>query len=202
MASLRCERSTVPQRSATSRIAAISSDSSACTGCPPGARSTRCRCRGAAPASGVPGVGNLPQPAHPGVSEPGRDRVVDALQDGFLDVGGTRAGTGPLSPNRIFPAHRQLDRLRLDRLGQLRDLRPCRLQLPIALRARSSRFACQRGQGGVLDRAPYPDHRRYVDVPLAAASAWLISPAVTCKKISHLVSADSFDGRRRPLDRA
>src|SRR4029077_390639 len=34
---------------------------------------------------------------------------------------------------------------------------------------------------------------------LRAASAWLISPAVTCKKISHLVSADSFDGRRRPL---
>jgi hypothetical protein len=34
---------------------------------------------------------------------------------------------------------------------------------------------------------------------LRAASAWLISPAVTCKKISHFVSADNFDGRRRPL---
>src|SRR6185437_3320333 len=71
------------------------------------------------------------------------------------------------APTGFSPHDRQLDRLRLDRLGQLRDLRPCRLQLPIAWRARSSRFACQRGQGGVLDRAPYPDHRRYVDVPLA-----------------------------------
>jgi hypothetical protein len=30
-----------------------------------------------------------------------------------------------------------------------------------------------------------------------AASAWLISPAVTCRKISHLVSADRFVARRR-----
>ncbi|MCV6991821.1 hypothetical protein H7I87_18420 [Mycobacterium timonense] len=33
-------------------------------------------------------VGDLPQRACPGVGEPGRDCVVDALQDGFLDLGG------------------------------------------------------------------------------------------------------------------
>jgi hypothetical protein len=35
-------------------------------------------------------------------------------------------------------------------------------------------------------------------VHLRAASAWLISPPLTCKKISHFVSGDSFVGRRRP----
>ena len=34
---------------------------------------------------------------------------------------------------------------------------------------------------------------------LRAASAWLISPAVICKKISHFVSADKLAGRRRSL---
>ena len=33
-----------------------------------------------------------------------------------------------------------------------------------------------------------------------AASAWVISPVVTCKKISHFVSGDSFFGALRPLD--
>ena len=32
-----------------------------------------------------------------------------------------------------------------------------------------------------------------------AASAWLISPAVICRKISHFISADKLAGRRRPL---
>ena len=34
---------------------------------------------------------------------------------------------------------------------------------------------------------------------LRAASAWLISPAVICRKISHFVSADKLVGRRRSL---
>ena len=35
-------------------------------------------------------------------------------------------------------------------------------------------------------------------MPLAAASAWVISREVTCKKISHFVSGDNTRGRLRP----
>src|SRR4029077_5126296 len=48
-------------------------------------------------------VETLPQPAHPGVSQPGRDRVVDALQDGFLDVGGDPRRHRPAQPQLDFP---------------------------------------------------------------------------------------------------
>jgi len=34
---------------------------------------------------------------------------------------------------------------------------------------------------------------------LRAASAWVMSPAVTAKKISHFFSGDNFVGLRRPL---
>ena len=43
----------------------------------------------AAPPPAVhPGVGDLPQRARPGVGEPGRNRVIDGLQDGFFHLGG------------------------------------------------------------------------------------------------------------------
>jgi hypothetical protein len=35
-----------------------------------------------------PVIGDLPQRAHPGVREPGGDRVVDRLEDQFFDFGG------------------------------------------------------------------------------------------------------------------
>jgi hypothetical protein len=37
---------------------------------------------------------------------------------------------------------------------------------------------------------------------LRAASAGLISPAVTCRKVPHFVSTDRVVGRRRPLLRS
>ena len=42
----------------------------------------------ACPPTVYPLVGDLPQRACPGVGEPGRDRVVDSLEDQLLDLGG------------------------------------------------------------------------------------------------------------------
>jgi hypothetical protein len=78
-----------------------------------------------------------------------------------LTSAGTRAGTGPLRPNRISPHDRQLDDLGFHRLGQLRDLRASSFELPIALPTRTSGLAGQRGKRGVFDRAADIDHRRH-----------------------------------------
>ena len=62
-----------------------------------------CRVAAPGPPAVHPVVGDLPQRARPAVGEPGRDGVVDGLQDSSLTSAGTLAGSGPLSPNRIFP---------------------------------------------------------------------------------------------------
>src|SRR6185437_11762015 len=145
-------------------------------------------------------VGNLPQPAHPGVSQPGRDRVVDARQDGFLDVGGDPRRHRPAQPQPDFP--RTTD-------SSIACALTASVSCAISARAASNcQSRCVPGRPGLRASAAKAASLTVRRIPitvdtsmchLRAASAWLISPAVTCKKISHLVSADSFDGRRRPL---
>ena len=105
MGSLRCERSTAPQRSVTSRITATSSGSSACTGCPPAALSTRVpmsrrrarqRCTRQSETCHNEHAQRWANPAATASST--------LFRTASLTSAGTRAGTGPLSPNRIFPA--------------------------------------------------------------------------------------------------
>ena len=118
--------------------------------------------------------------------------------DRFLDLGGDPRRHRPASPNRIFPARRQLDGLRLDRLGQLRYLRPGGLELPIPLRARTTRLARQSDNAASLTGRRIPITVDTSTRHLRAASAWLISPGDLQKDLP-LRLRRRFVSRRRAL---
>ena len=159
-----------------------------------------CRCRGAVPASGAPGSQRPATTSTPsgGRTRPRRRRRRSSGR--LLDLGGDPRRHRPAQPQPDFPRTTASSiACALTASVNCADLRPGGLELPIPLLARTTRLARQSRQRGVLDGAPDPDHGRYIHRHLRAASAWLISPAVTCRKISHFVSADSFVGRRRAL---
>ena len=117
-----------------------------------------------------------------------------------LTSAGTRAGTGPLSPNRIFPR---------TTASSMACALTASVNCAISARAASScQSRCAPGRPDLRAKADNAASLTVRRIPitvdtstrhLRAASAWLISPAVTCRKISHFVSADRFVGRRRAL---
>jgi hypothetical protein len=114
-----------------------------------------------------------------------------------LASAGTLAGSGPLRPGRPSADHRQLSRLGLDRLGQLRDLHLGGLQLPVALLRRRPGALANAASAASFTARRIPMTVDTSTYHLRAASAWVTSPVVTCKKIPHSVSADSLVGHRR-----
>ena len=179
------QRSTVPSVRPR-RGSRRSSDSSACTGCPAGARSTRAAVSRRRARQRCTRESETATTRTPGVAEPGRD-LRRRRSSGRLPR--RRRGPAP-APACSAPTGSSLT---TD--SSIACASTASVSCAISARAASSCqsrgvpgrpvLRAERGQGGVRDRAPYPDHRRYVDVPLAGGLGLADLAAVTCKKISH-----------------
>lgn len=156
------------------------------------------------PAAGPPPVdpviGDLPEAADPGVVEPGGDGFVDGLENVLLDLGGDSRRERSAQPQPDFP------RITASSMA-------CAVIAWVnwaisAWAASSCQSRSFAGRPGARDRAANAASFTVRRIPMIvetstvhfrAASAWVISPAATCKKISHFVSAESFFGGRRRL---
>jgi len=147
-----------------------------------------------------PIIGHLPQRAHPPMREPLGAGVVDGLEDKLFDFGGDPRRERSDQPQPAFPR---------TTANSIAWALIASVSWPISARAASSwksrSLACR---PGVRANAVYAASFTVLRIPmivdtstthLRAASAWVISPEVTCKKISHFVSGDNLFAARRPF---
>ena len=123
----------------------------------PGRDLRACPARVGGPASGAPGPRRPATHRWPMCARTPRRSTASStvVRTSSLASAGTLAGTGPFSPSRrvICPRNNgQLDRLDLDRLGELTDLCPGRFELPVPFGGRPTRLAGQRSQRRVGHR--------------------------------------------------
>ena len=104
----------------------------------------RAQLASAGPPAVHPVVADLPHTGGPCVPEPGGNGVVDGVADQLFGLGGGLS-PGPVRsvPAGFSPDDGQLDRLDLDRLGELTDLCPGRFELPVPFGGRATRLAGQ-----------------------------------------------------------
>ena len=111
----------------------------------------RCRSDAAGFHTVHPIIGDPSQPGRSGVAEPGRFRLVNGLEDQLLDLGGDPRRKRSDQPYPAPP--RAIDCP--DRVGELADLGPGRVEPPVALlgwpvlQASTAIRQCQRCVGGV-----------------------------------------------------